>query len=186
VFGAGQTGLVAQRSGAAGGRGREGGAASAVQQPPGKEPLASWLKLVYMTARNNIVRFADQMPEDGYDLRAGGGTQGRTFGQYLGHVSNLSYTWCSQAKGEKNPKMDTDLEKLATKAEKVKALHDAFAYCDEAYDKLTDASAMEMIDMTLENGQPGRSPRILVLILNYGHNNEVYGDLNTLMRLKTP
>ena len=42
-------------------------------------------------------------------------------------------------------------EKLNTKAEFLKALNDAFAYCDGIYSSL-DASGMEIIDITQEDG----------------------------------
>ena len=158
-------------------------AAPAVAQQ-GQPSLSAWLRQANMNARNRIVGFADKMPEEHFGMRPGTQATGRSFGQYLGHVANLNYVWCSQAKGEKNPKAGIDLEKLTSKAEMVKAVHDAFAYCDGAYDALTDASGMEVIDATQENGMPMRSPRIAVLILNYGHNNEVFGDLNTFMRMK--
>ena len=45
-------------------------------------------------------------------MRPGTQTDGRTFGQYIGHVANLNYVWCSQARGEKNPNAGKDLEKL--------------------------------------------------------------------------
>jgi hypothetical protein len=158
--------------------------AVAGQPSAARDPLSTWLRQANMTPRNRIVAFAEKMPEENYSMRPGTQTDGRTFAQYLGHVANFNYLWCSQARGEKNPNAGNDLEKLGSKAELVKAVHDAFTYCDGVYDTLTDASGMEVIDMTQENGQPTRNPRMAVLILNYGHNNEVFGDLNTFMRIK--
>src|SRR5216117_2166306 len=95
-------------------------AASAVaqqgQQPATRDPLSTWLRQANMTPKNRILGFADKMPEENYGMRPGTQTDGRSFGQYVGHVANLNYTWCSQAKGEKNPNAGNDLEKLTTKA----------------------------------------------------------------------
>ena len=108
----------------------------------------------------------------------------RTFGQQVGHVARYNFLWCAQSKGEKNPMAGTDLEKLPTKAELIKALTDAFAYCDEVYNSLTDASGSEMIDITQESGRQAKSLRMGLLILNYGHNNEIYGSMVSYLRMK--
>jgi uncharacterized damage-inducible protein DinB len=145
-------------------------AAQTAQQSPAN-PLSAWLRNAYTNNRNNIVRSAEKMPEENYGMRPGPQEEVRTFGQQVGHVARYNYLWCSQAKGEKNPSAGTDLEKLPTKAELMKALNDAFAYCDSAYAALTDASGMEVIDITQESGRQTRNLRMALLILNYGHNN---------------
>jgi uncharacterized damage-inducible protein DinB len=136
-----------------------------------------------MGNRNNIARSAEKMPEEFYGLRPGQQTEVRTFGQQVGHVARYNFLWCSQAKGEKNPNTQ-DLEKLTTKAEFMKVLTDAFAYCDDVYNNLTDASGSEMVDITQENGRQTRNLRFFLLMLNYGHNNEIYGSIVTSMRMK--
>src|SRR5580692_1416696 len=148
-------------------------------------PLSTWLRTAYTNNRNNIVRSAEKMPEENYGLRPGAQEEVRTFGQQVGHVANFNYLWCSQAKGEKNPNAGTNLEKLTTKAEFIKAATDAFAYCDAVYAALTDASGTEMVDITQENGRQTRNLRMALLILNYGHNNEIYGSIVTSMRIKS-
>ena len=160
---------------------------AAAQQPPATtpNPLSTWLRGAYMGNRNNIVRSAEKMPEENYGLRPGPQQEVRTFGQQLGHIADYNYLWCSQAKGEKNPNAGTNLEKLNTKAEFMKALNDAFAYCDGVYSSLTDASGMEVVDITQESGRQTRNLRMALLILNYGHNNEIYGNMVTYMRIKS-
>ena len=158
-------------------------AAQSEQQTPAN-PLSTWIRNAYMGNRNNIARSAEKMPEENYGMRPGSQEEVRTFGQQVGHIANYNFLWCSQAKGEKNPNAGKNLEKLSTKAEFLKALNDAFAYCDSAYNALTDASGMEMIDITQENGRQTRSLRMALLILNYGHNNEVYGSMVTYLRIK--
>ncbi|HXP87557.1 MAG TPA: DinB family protein [Bryobacteraceae bacterium] len=146
-------------------------------------PLSTWLRNAYMGNRNTIVRTAEKMPEENYDMRPGAQQEVRTFGQQVGHVANYNFLWCSQAKGEKNPNT-ANLEKLATKAEFMKALNDAFTYCDGVYNALTDASGAQVIDTTLENGQQRRNLRMGLLTLNYGHNNEIYGSMVIFLRMK--
>ena len=154
------------------------------QQPPAN-PLSTWLRNAYMGNRNNIVKSAEKMPEENYGMRPGPQEEVRTFGQQVGHVAKFNYLWCSEAKGEKNPSAGNDPEKLTTKAELMKILNDAFAYCDGVYTSLTDASGMEMIDITQESGRHTRNLRMALLILNYGHNNEIYGNIVTYLRMKS-
>jgi uncharacterized damage-inducible protein DinB len=159
-------------------------AAQTEQQPPAN-PLSTWLRNAYTNNHNIIMRSAEKMPEENYGMRPGPQEEVRTFGQQVGHIANYNYLWCSQAKGEKNPNAGNNLEKLTTKAELVKALNDAFAYCDSVYAFLTDTSGMEMIDITQESGRQTRNLRMALLILNYGHNNEIYGNLVTYLRIKS-
>jgi uncharacterized damage-inducible protein DinB len=155
----------------------QSGAASA-------NPLSTWLRNAYTGNRNTIVRSAEKMPEENYGMRPGTQQEVRTFGQQVGHIANYNFMWCAQAKGEKNPNAGNNLEKLNTKAEFLKALNDAFAYCDGVYSSLTDASGTEMIDITQESGRQTRNLRMALLILNFAHNNEIYGNIVTYMRMK--
>jgi uncharacterized damage-inducible protein DinB len=159
--------------------------AGAQTPPPQSNPMSTWLRGSYTTNRNYLARTAEKMPDDLYSMRPGAQMEVRTFGQILGHLANLNFMWCSQAKGEKNPNQGHDFEKAATKAELVKGLNDALTYCDTAYSALTDASGMETIPITQENGRQTQSLRMSLLVLNYGHNNEHYGNLVTYMRIKS-
>ena len=158
------------------------GIAQTGEQPA--NPLSTWLRNAFNGNRNNIVRTAEKMPEENYGMRPGPQEEVRTFGQQVGHVANYNFLWCSQAKGEKNPNAGNNLEKLATKADFLKAVNDAFAYCETVYNSLTDASGTEMIDITQENGRQTRNLRMALLILNYGHNNEIYGSMVSYLRMK--
>jgi len=42
-----------------------------------------------------------------------------------------------------------------------------------------------MIDITQENGRTTRNLRMALLILNYGHNNEIYGSMVSYLRMKS-
>ena len=157
----------------------------AAQSDPAANPLATWLRGAYMGNLNNILRTAEKMPEEFYDLRPGPQQEVRTFGQQVGHLANYNYLRCSQAKVEKNPNAGQNLEKLGSKAEFIKALTDARAYCEGVYNSLTDASGAETIEITTEGGQTRKQLRMGLLILNYAHNNEIYGSMVSYMRMKS-
>src|SRR5437879_4342368 len=158
-------------------------AAAQTGQPPAANPLSTWLRGAFTNNHNTILRTAERMPEEFYGQRPGSQEEVRTFGQQVGHLANYNYMWCAQAKGEKNPSPGNN-EKLATKAEFIKAATDAFTYCDAVYAALTDASGAETIDITQESGRQTRNLRMALLIVNYGHNNEIYGSMVTTLRMK--
>jgi uncharacterized damage-inducible protein DinB len=150
-----------------------------------KDPLSDWLRSAYDTNRKFIEQSVAQVPEELYGMRPGAQMEVRTFGQIVGHLIYTNYSWCAQAKGEPSPIQGKDYEKVTSKAELVRTLHEAFAYCDGAYAALTDASGMETITLGLAPGRQIQVPRMARLVQNYGHNNEHYGNLVTYMRIKS-
>ena len=160
-------------------------AAQTAAQDAGANPLSSWLRNLYKNNSNEVARAAEKMPEEFYGLRPGPQTEVRTYGQLIGHLANFNYMWCAQAKGEKNPNEGNNFEKVTAKADLVKAIHAAFAYCDGVYNSLTDASGMQMIDVTQESGRQQHVLRMSQLIMNVFHNNEHYGNIVTYLRIKS-
>jgi uncharacterized damage-inducible protein DinB len=160
-------------------------AAQTAQPSSPKDPMATWLHNAFNNNRRNIEKSAEKVPEELYGLRPGPQIEVRTFGQILGHLANFNYLWCSQAKGEKNPAQGSDYEKLSSKALLLRTLNDSFTYCDAVYSSLTDASGLEIVTVTQENGRQAQVPRMSLLVLNYGHNNDHYGNLVTYMRIKS-
>ena len=160
-------------------------AAQTAQPSSPKDPMATWLHNAFNNNRRNIEKSAEKVPEELYGLRPGPQIEVRTFGQILGHLANFNYLWCSQAKGEKNPAQGSDYEKLSSKALLLRTLNDSFTYCDAVYSSLTDASGLEIVTVTQENGRQALVPRMSLLVLNYGHNNDHYGNLVTYMRIKS-
>ena len=162
--------------------------AFAQQAPPAAQPtptVAGFVRNAFNGSRNNILRSAEKMPEEFYGLRPGTQEEVRTFGQHVAHVATFNFLWCSQAKGEKNPNAGNQLEKtLKTKAEIVKAVTDAFAYCEPVYAGINDQNGAEVVDITQENGNRVRQARLALLTLNVIHNNEVYGSMVTTLRIK--
>ncbi len=159
-------------------------ATPAFSQAPALNPMSTFLKTMYTNNFNNILRTADKMPEENYGMRPGSQKEVRTFGQQVAHAAKFSFLWCAQAKGEKNPWAGKDPEQLTSKAEILKVAQDSFAYCSEVYSNLTDASGAETIDVTQENGRQTKNLRMGLLILNYGHNAEIYGSMVSYLRMK--
>jgi len=141
------------------------------------EPLSRVIFNGYNGIKRNLTESAAKVPEADYAFAPTKDV--RNFAQMFDHVANSQFSACAVAKGEANPNKD-DFEKTATTKEAViKALADSFAYCDTVYLTLTDAKAVELI----KAGQ-GQAPRAGRLISNIAHDNEHYGNLVTMMRLK--
>jgi uncharacterized damage-inducible protein DinB len=141
------------------------------------DPLSRAIFGMYNSIKRNLTESADKVPEADYSFQPTKDV--RTFTQMFAHIANSQFSICAGPKGEANPNKD-DFEKTAlTKAAVVKALADSFAYCDTVYGTLTDAKALELI----KAGQ-NQVPRARGLISNVAHDNEHYGNLVTMMRLK--
>jgi len=155
-------------------------------QPQAPPTTSAFLRNMYNGNKNNIIRSAEKVPDDMYGLRPGPQMEVRTFGQHLQHVANFNFLWCSQAKGEKNPNTQGNLEKVQmTRAQIQKTLADSFAYCDPVYASLDDANGAQVVEIQQENGRVTRNTRMALLMLNVVHNNELYGNLVTTMRIKS-
>jgi uncharacterized damage-inducible protein DinB len=153
--------------------------------PQGPPTVTGFLRNLYNGNKNSVLRVAERMPEEFYGLRPGTQEEVRTFGQHVAHIATFNYLWCSQAKGEANPNAGRDLEKaLKSKADILKAVTAAFAYCDPVYTALTDSSGAEVITITQENGRQQQQTRAGLLMLNVVHSNETYGSMVTTLRIK--
>ena len=141
-----------------------------------ENPLTTWNKIAYMRVRGIPVRSAEKMPEENYSFKPVDTV--RSYGQIVGHVADAQYLFCSLALGEKNAGLDVEHTKTS-KADLVAALNTAFAYCDKAYESMTDASAAQTIKLFGND-----APRMSALIVNNMHNMEHYGNLVTYMRIK--
>lgn len=147
------------------------------QQPA--NPITMTLQGAWQEAKTNIRKSADVMPEAKYGFKPVETV--RSYGAILAHVAGAAYEFCSAAKNEKAPHAEDEFEKSAkTRAEIVKALDGAIAYCDEVYKTLDDVKAAQMA-----NGAFGASkrPRAATLFGNTGHFMEHYGNLVTYLRI---
>jgi len=142
------------------------------------DPLSSNAKGDYMRIRNYFIRSAEKMPEESYGFRPM--PEVRTFGQIVAHVADDQYNLCAPAKGETRKAAYKEIENtLSKKADLIEALKKAFAYCDGAYDALTDASGAE----TVKFGNSSRT-RFAMLNWNLWHTWEHYGNAAVYLRMK--
>lgn len=137
-------------------------------------PLSAEAKQMYGGVKNNLLKMAEKMPEEHYAFKATPDV--RTFGQLIGHVADSQARTCSTVNGEVK---NLGASAKTAKAELVAALKESFALCDKAFDALTDAKALEMIQM----GQR-QSTRLGALVRTVSHSNEEYGYMAVYMRLK--
>jgi uncharacterized damage-inducible protein DinB len=159
-------------------------AAVAIAQEPQKtaapvtqaNPLTAHTRLNYMGGKIVLLRTAEKVPEEYYSFKPTDAV--RSFGQILGHVADAQYSFCSIARGEKNPLPNIEKTKTS-KADLIAALKEAFAYCDKAYEGMTDSSGAEMVKLMGFD-----TPKLGALIGNNNHLSEHYGNLVTYMRLK--
>ncbi len=146
------------------------------EQAAQPNPFSTFSKFAYGRVKTILVSSAEKMPEENYNFKPTDAV--RSYGQIVGHVADAQYMFCSLALGEKNPGLKIEQTK-STKADLVAALKDAVAYCDKAYDSMTDASGSQMVklfDLDM--------PKLGVLNVNNMHDMEHYGNLVTYMRLK--
>ena len=139
-------------------------------------PLSAFNKRAYGQVKVWLLGSAEKMPEENYSFKPTDAV--RSFGQVVGHVADAQYLFCSAVLGEKNPALKIEQTKTS-KADLIAALKDAFAYCDKAYDGMTDAAAIQTVKLF-----GGDMPKPIVLTVNDMHLSEHYGNLVTYMRLK--
>jgi uncharacterized damage-inducible protein DinB len=128
----------------------------------------------YNAVKNNLLKAADKMPEDGYDFKPT--PQERTFGGWVAHVADAQTAGCSRALGNAT---GSGAASKTSKADLVAALKDSFQVCDAAYAALTDANASEPVQSFR-----GPTPRLAALAGNVAHDNECYGAMAVYLRLK--
>lgn len=150
-------------------------ACTAPVQNPNPNPMSKDTKGLYTMVKGYILKSAEKMPEENYSFKPT--PEVRNYGAILGHLADDQYFFCSAAKGEKK---DSKVEKEVTsKAQLIEELKTAFAYCDSAYDSLTDADGAKM--MKFGSGQRSLSG---ILNFNAAHDFEHYGNLITYLRIK--
>ena len=141
-----------------------------------ENPFSTHTKWMYAGLKFMLLRSAEKMPEENYTFKPTDAV--RSFGQIIGHAADAQYRFCAIALGETNPAPGIEKNKTS-KAELIAALKAATAYCDRAYDSMSDASAAQLVKLD------GRDfPRLGVLDVNDLHNSEHYGNLITYMRMK--
>jgi uncharacterized damage-inducible protein DinB len=138
-------------------------------------PFSKHARWMYAGTKQMLVHAAEKMPEEHYGFKPTEVV--RSFGQIIGHTADSQYMFCAAVLGEK--KTPLEIEKTKTsKAELVAALKAAVAYCDRAYDGMTDVTGAQILKFGHE------MPRLGWLTVNNLHNTLHYGNLVTYMRMK--
>ena len=132
-------------------------------------------RFLYRMLKAVMLRAAEKMPDESYGFKPTETVE--SFGQIVGGVADSQYMFCSEVLGEKNQAPGE--KSKPSKADRIAALKSAFAYCDKAYESMTDASAAEMMKhMGLD------MPRLGVLTANNLETVEHYGYIAIYLRMK--
>jgi len=144
-----------------------------------KVGLATSMQNAYATLKGNLTQAAEKMPEANYGFKPAPDPDLRTFGQWIGHQTDNQFLNCATLKGVPNPSPAQSNEKKTTKTDLVKALADAFAFCDGALSSLTDQNALQLIKQG--DGETARGGVASALL---SHGLESYGIVVVYMRAK--
>jgi uncharacterized damage-inducible protein DinB len=139
-------------------------------------PLSAFNKMSYGYVKSWLLGSAEKMPAENYSFKPTDTV--RSFGQIIGHAADAQYAFCSPVLGEKGPAGSIEKTKT-TKAELIPALKDAFAFCDKAYDGMTDAAGVQMVKLFGAD-----LPKLGALSANVTHSAEHYGNVVTYLRMK--
>jgi uncharacterized damage-inducible protein DinB len=140
------------------------------------DPITASERGLYSFVSGAVVAAAQKMPEENYSFKPT--PEVRSFGQLVGHVADANYGFCSLASGQPNPAKGIEKTKTS-KADLVAAVKDAVAFCNKAFDSMSDAKGSEMVKFMNYN-----LTRLTVLSLNSAHTDEHYGNMVTYLRIK--
>jgi hypothetical protein len=131
----------------------------------------------YSVVKGNILKSADKMPAADYSYKPVDDV--RIFARVLNHVTEAQANSCGAANGTPADARVKAPADTADKATIVAALTASFAECDKAFAALTDANALEMVDL----GR-GKRSRIGLMWGTSQHDTEQYATLALYLRLK--
>jgi len=138
-------------------------------------PLIATSKGMYGIAKGDVLGSIDKIPDNLWSYQPTKDV--RTVAQLFAHIADAQYEFCGTAVEGKS--VSKDIEKTAkTKADIVPALKEAFAYCDAAYAKMTDADATQIVQFF-----NFKITKLGAMDFNIAHTMEHYGNLVTYMRL---
>ena len=136
-------------------------------------PLTTTLSIFRSNMQDKIMNSADAMPESKYSYRPT--KEVRSFAEILDHVADISYTLCSNVKGEANP---ATASAKVSKTEIIAYLKGSFGYCDGVYSGFTDAHLNDPADFW-----GVKTNKMFVLTQVANHDALHYGNLVTYLRL---
>jgi uncharacterized damage-inducible protein DinB len=141
-----------------------------------ENPLSAFNKRAYGQIKSWILASAEKMPEENYGYKPTDTV--RSFGQLIGHVSDAQRMFCSAVLGEKLPGPGIEQSKTS-KADLIAALKETYAFCDKAYNGMTDANGTQTVKLFASD-----VPKLSVLSVNVTHSAEHYGNIVTYLRMK--
>ena len=136
-------------------------------------PLRTTISIFRSNMQDKIMKSADAMPESKYSYRPTKDV--RSFAEILNHVADISYTLCSNVKGEANPATATA---KGSKTEITAYLKGSFDYCDGVYSGFTDAHLNDPADFW-----GAKTNKMFILTQVANHDALHYGNLVTYLRL---
>jgi len=144
---------------------------AALAQTPDLKSASGYPKMVEKQVTGWIERAAEKMPQEEYAFKPDPAV--RSFGQILGHIADADYLFCSAVSGRNQPLVG-DREDQDNESGTNVPLHDAFAYCNLAYDTLTDLDANATV-----KAFGGERNKLGVIWSNALHNMEHYRSRRT-------
>jgi uncharacterized damage-inducible protein DinB len=136
-------------------------------------PLTMTISIFRSNMQDKIMKSAEAMPESKYSYRPTKDV--RSFAEILNHVADISYTLCSNVKGEANPATATA---KGSKAEIKAYLKSSFDYCDGVYSGFTDGHLNDPA-----NFWGVKTNKMFILTQVANHDALHYGNLVTYLRL---
>ena len=138
-------------------------------------PLTTTLSIFRSNMQDKIMKSADAMPESKYSYRPTKDV--RSFAEILTHLADISYTLCSNVKGEGNPVATTA---KVSKTEIMAYLKGSFDYCDGVYSGFTDAHLNDPADFF-----GAKTNKMFILTQVGNHDALHYGNLVTYLRINS-
>jgi uncharacterized damage-inducible protein DinB len=136
-------------------------------------PLTTTLSIFRSNMQDKIMKSAEAMPDSKYNYRPTKDV--RSFAEILNHVADISYTLCSNVKGEANPAAATA---KGSKPEIIAYLKHSFDYCDGVYSGFADAHLNDPADFW------GTKTNKMFILTQVGNHDALhYGNLVTYLRL---
>jgi hypothetical protein len=145
--------------------------------PAGPTGPAAEVQRSYAAVKANILKSAEKMPAADFSYKPEPDV--RTYARVLNHVTEAQLRSCGAANHTDPAAQPKVPEETADKVAVVEALNGAFAECDKAFASLTDANALEMLEL----GKTKRS-RIGLMWGTVAHDQEQYATLALYLRLK--
>lgn len=153
-----------------------------VMQNP--NPLSAGAKHTYELVRGYLTQAITKMPEEFYGFRPV--PEERSFAQIVGHLADANGGLCAVVSGQRPPTSGNENGKT-TKADLVKALNDAFTFCDQVYASMTDDAGKALVRFTAGGAierRPEEMSKLSTLEYNTHHDFDHYGNMAIYMRLK--